>query len=137
MKIFRIMKMVYHMLDPPNEPSAITEVDHIATLGYAVVLQKKPEPPILSSVIIHFRLSTESVTRFALLLHDMQIEDKVYDMRIPVPGELASDMMDIYDFVIARSQKSLISSCDSDYWAECDLAREISKQLQVQVRAKQ
>lgn len=67
----------------------------------------------------------------------MQIEDKVYDMRIPVPGELLSEMMDIYDFAVARSQKSLVSSCRSDYWAECDLARRISKQLHVQVRAKQ
>lgn len=124
--------MVYRMLDPSNEPSAITEVGHIATLGYAVVLQEKPEPPVLSSAIIHFRLSTESVTRFALLLHNMQIEDKVYDVRIPVPDELASDMMDIYDFVIVRSQKLLTSSGDSGYWAECDLARKVSKQLQVQ-----
>ncbi|KAG1824520.1 uncharacterized protein BJ212DRAFT_1320770 [Suillus subaureus] len=62
----------------------------------------------------------------------MQIEDKVYDVRIPVPGELVPDMKDIYDFVVARSQKLIISSRDSDYWAECDLARKVSKQLHVQ-----
>ncbi|KAG1727775.1 uncharacterized protein EDB91DRAFT_1163201 [Suillus paluster] len=130
-KIFRIMKTIYHMLHPSHEPSMINEAKHIATLGYAVS-QEKPGPPILSSVVIHFRLSTESVTRFAILLHDMQIEDKVHDVRIPIPDELKSDMMDVYDFVSARSQKVVISSHDSDNWAECKLARKVSKQLQVQ-----
>ncbi|KAG2121608.1 hypothetical protein DEU56DRAFT_94618 [Suillus clintonianus] len=130
-KIFRVMKAVYHMLDPPNEPSDINEVNHIATLGYAV-LQEKPEPTILSSVVIHFRLSTESVTRFAILLHHMQIEDKVHDVRIRVPSELTPDVMDIYDFVFAMSQKLLISPLDFDRWTESDLARRVSKQLQAQ-----
>ncbi|KAG0708510.1 hypothetical protein DFH29DRAFT_890555, partial [Suillus ampliporus] len=134
-KIFQIMKTIYHILDPSNEPSTLYEAKHIATLGYAVSQEKPLEgPPILSSVVIHFRLSTESVTRFALRHHDMQIEDKVHGMRIPIPGELVPDMMDIYYFVSARSQKVVISSRDSDYhdWVERKLARRVSKQLQVQ-----
>ncbi|KAG2044000.1 hypothetical protein BDR03DRAFT_1005192 [Suillus americanus] len=51
----------------------------------------------------------------------MQIEDKVYDIHISIPEELAPDMKDIYDFIIARLQKLRICSCNSklDYWAEC------------------
>src|SRR6267154_2645345 len=98
-KIFRIMKTIYRMLDPQNEPSSVNEGKHIATFGYAISQKSGPGPsglrlPVPSSEVIHFRLSTQSVTRFALLFVSMQIEDTVRDALVPVPGEITADMMD-------------------------------------------
>ncbi|KAG1880762.1 hypothetical protein F4604DRAFT_485590 [Suillus subluteus] len=127
MNIFRVMKTVYRMLDPPNEPSTVDEGKHIATLGYTVS-QEMPGPPDLSSLVIHFRLSTEIVTHFVVAFCDLQIVDTVQNMCIPVPCELTSVMADIYEFVAARS-----ASCRGlNSVEECDLARRIWKQLQAE-----
>jgi len=129
MNIFRVMRTVYHILDSPNEPSAVDEGKHIATLGYAVS-QEMPGPPDLSSLVIHLRLSTQIVTHFIVAFCDMQIVDTVQNMYIPIPCELTSVMADIYEFVAARS-----TSCRGlNPVEECDLACKIWKQLQAEVR---
>ncbi|KAG1744963.1 uncharacterized protein EDB91DRAFT_169583 [Suillus paluster] len=127
MNIFRVMKTVYRMLDSPNEPSTVGEGKHIATLGYAGS-QEKPGPPDLSSLVIHFRLSTQTVTHFVVVFCDQQIEDRVQNVCISVPCELTPIMTDIYEFVAARS----ISSRGLNPAEECDLAHRIWKQLQVE-----
>jgi hypothetical protein len=128
MNIFRVMKAVYHLLDPAIEPSTVDDTKHIATLEYTVS-QTKPGRPGLLSAVIHFRLSTEIVTRFSVMFCEMQIEDKVQNMCIPVPRELEPVMMNIYEFILKRSAiKSIPAS-------ECDLAHRIWKGLQVEVRA--
>jgi hypothetical protein len=130
LNIFRVMKTVYHMLDSPNEPSAVDEGKHIATLGYAVS-QENPGPPDLSSLVIHFRLSTQVATHFVIAFSDLQIIDMVQNVCIPIPCELTSVVADIYEFVVARS-----TSCRGlNSVEECDLARRIWKQLQVKVRS--
>jgi hypothetical protein len=101
------MKAVYHMLDPSNEPiSTLDEVNHIATLEYAVS-QEKIGPPDISSLVIRLRLSTQTDTRFDVVLRDMQIEDKVESTRVSLPSELTPVLMDISgfvrEFVIRRS----------------------------------
>lgn len=107
--VYRVMKAVYHILDPSNEPSStIDEVKHIATLEYALS-QEKEGPPEISSLVIHLRLSAQTDTRFDVVLHDsdMQIKDKVQNTCISLPGELALVLMDISwfirEFVIRRS----------------------------------
>ncbi|KAG2105423.1 hypothetical protein BD769DRAFT_156790 [Suillus cothurnatus] len=127
MNIFRVMRTVYRILDSPNEPSAVDEGKHIATLGYAVS-QEMPGPPDLSSLVIHLRLSTQIVTHFIVAFCDMQIVDTVQNMCIPIPCELMPVMADIYEFVAARS-----TSCRGlNPVEECDLACKIWKQLQAE-----
>ncbi|KAG2133280.1 hypothetical protein DEU56DRAFT_417602 [Suillus clintonianus] len=99
MNIYRVMKAVYHMLDPSNEPSStVDEVKHIATLEYTA-LQEKPGPPDISNLFIHLRLSTEIDTRFTVVCRDMQIEDKGENVCISLPSELTPVIMDISGFV--------------------------------------
>lgn len=99
MNIYWVMKAVYHMLDPSNEPSSTTdEVKHIATLEYTVS-QENAGLPDVSSLIIHLRLSTQTDTRFDVVLRDMQIEDKVENVCVSLPGELTPVLMDISEFV--------------------------------------
>jgi hypothetical protein len=99
MHIYRVMKAVYHLLDPSNEPiSTVDEVTHIATLEYAVS-QEKTGPPEISSLVIHLRLSTQTDTRFDVVLQDMQMEDKVEKACVSLPGELTPVLMDISAFV--------------------------------------
>lgn len=95
MHIYRVMKAVYHTLDPSNEPiSTVDEVNHIATLEYAVS-QEKTGPPEILSLVIHLRLSTQTDTCFDVVLRDMQIEDKVENACVSLPGELTPVLMDI------------------------------------------
>lgn len=97
--IYRVMKAVYHMLDPSNEPiSTVDEVNHIATLEYADS-QEHTGPPEISSLVIHLRLSTQTDTRFDVVLRDMQIEDKVEGACVSLPGELTPVLTDISTFV--------------------------------------
>lgn len=129
--VYRVMKVVYHVLDPSNEPSStIDEVKHIATLEYAVS-QEKEGPPEISSLIIHLRLSAQTDTRFDVVLHDMQIEDKVENTCISLPGELASTLMDISrfvrEFVIRRSAIKWKPASD------CSFGRRIWDQMQEEV----
>ncbi|KAG1848295.1 hypothetical protein DFJ58DRAFT_472057 [Suillus subalutaceus] len=99
MNIYWVMKAVYHMLDPSNEPSSTTdEVKHIATLEYTVS-QENAGSPDVSSLVIHLRLSTETDTHFDVMLRDMQIEDKVENVCVSLPGELTPVLMDISEFV--------------------------------------
>lgn len=99
MNIYWIMKGVYHMLDPSNEPSSTTdEVKHIATLEYTIS-QENAGPPDISSLVIHLRLSTQTDTRFDVVLRDMRIEDKVENVCVSLPGELTPVLMDISEFV--------------------------------------
>ncbi|KAG0697121.1 hypothetical protein DFH29DRAFT_164478 [Suillus ampliporus] len=118
MKIFRVMKTTYALLDPQNEPRSVNAGKHIATFGCAG-----------SEVFIHFGLSTETSTRFAIVLRDMQIEDKVQNLRILVPLELVPTVADIRDFVLARLQTTLEIFCNE---TECELARQVWEPVQVQ-----
>jgi len=68
MNIFRIMKTICCMLDPSNEPPSAYEVNHTATLEYALSHKK---PLVLSSIFIHFRLSNEIDTRFTVVCRDI------------------------------------------------------------------
>ncbi|KAG0706596.1 hypothetical protein DFH29DRAFT_900351 [Suillus ampliporus] len=122
MRVFRVMKTTYALLDPQNEPRAVNAGTHIAVLGYAD-----------SDVFIHFGLSTETSTRFSLILRDMQIEDKVENLPITVPLELARTVADDYRWsesdLARRVQKyyerlvnqGLIESIDSPYSPQCDI----------------
>ncbi|KAG1789988.1 uncharacterized protein HD556DRAFT_1538005, partial [Suillus plorans] len=128
--VYRVMKAVYHILDPSNEPSStIDEVKHIATLEYAVS-QEKEGPPEISSLIIHLRLSAQTETRFDVVLHDsdMQIKDKVQNTCISLPGELAPVLMDISwfvrEFVIRRSAIKWKPASD------CSFGRRVWDQMQ-------
>ncbi|KAG1878422.1 hypothetical protein C8R48DRAFT_283205 [Suillus tomentosus] len=126
--VYRVMKAVYHVLDPSNEPSStIDEVKHIATLEYAVS-QEKEGPLEISSLIIHLRLSTQTDTRFDVVLHDMQIEDKVENTCILLPEELSPALMDISrfvrEFVIRRSAIKWKPASD------CSFGRRIWDQMQ-------
>jgi hypothetical protein len=97
--VYRVMKAVYHMLDPSNEPSStVDEVKHIATLEYAVS-QENAGLPDISSPAIHLRLFTQTDTRFDVVLRDTRIEDKVENTRISLPVELIPILMDISGFV--------------------------------------
>jgi hypothetical protein len=96
MNIYRVMKAVYHMLDPSNEPT-VDEVKHIATLEYAVS-QENAGPPDISSLVIHLRLFTQTDTRFDVVLRDTRIEDKVENTCISLPAELTLVLMDISGF---------------------------------------
>lgn len=102
-KLFRIMKTVYGLLDPQNEPSGIHEGKHTATFGYEDS-EETSESSVLSSLFIHFGLSSQTSPRFAVLLPSMQIEDLTQGSRIPIPPELIPTVTDIRDFAVARSQ---------------------------------
>jgi hypothetical protein len=97
--VYRVMKAVYHMLDPLNEPSSIVdEVKHIATLEYAVS-QENAGLPDISSLVIHLRLFTQTDTRFDVVLRDTRIEDKVENTCVSLPVELILVSMNISGFV--------------------------------------
>ncbi|OJA19396.1 hypothetical protein AZE42_11563 [Rhizopogon vesiculosus] len=127
---FQLMKSAYSLLDPPNEPSTISEGKHIAILEYELSQEKlgHPDP---SSLVIHFRLSIQSATHIAVVLRDKQIEDKMQNVRISVPSEVTWAMTNIYKFVVARSNFPA-GSISAD---ECDIARRVWKQVQSEVRA--
>ncbi|KAG1809045.1 hypothetical protein EV424DRAFT_1423841 [Suillus variegatus] len=128
MNIFRVMKTVYRMSDASNEPSAVDEGKHIATLGYAMS-QEKPGSPDLSSVVIHFRLCTQSVTQFVVTTRPMQFVDMARNICIPIPPckLTVSAMADIDEFVFATSTsfRGLNNPVE-----ECDVARRIWQQVQ-------
>lgn len=133
MNIFRVMKTVYRMSDASNEPSAVDEGKHIATLGYAMS-QEKPGSPDLSSVVIHFRLCTQSVTQFVVTTRPMQFVDMARNICIPIPPckLTVSAMADIDEFVFATSTsfRGLNNPVE-----ECDVARRIWQQVQAKVRS--
>lgn len=135
MNIFRIMKAVYHMLDPLNEPSSAYEVDHSATLECTT--SQENEPSILTGIVIHFRLS--NVTRFTLVFRDMHwhIKDKVQNVCTPI--SLEPGMTEIYEYVLRDGRITpwimIILSYLGDEF-ESYIARGIWKKVQVEVRAK-
>lgn len=102
-KLFRIMKTVYVLLDPQNEPSGIHEGKHTATFGYEDS-EETSKSSVLSSLFIHFGLSSQTSPRFAIISPSMQIEDLTQGSRIPVPPELVQTVTDICDFTVVRSQ---------------------------------
>ncbi|KAG2140844.1 hypothetical protein BD769DRAFT_1429046 [Suillus cothurnatus] len=121
--VYRVMKAVYHMLDPSNEPSStVDEVKDIATLEYAVS-QENAGLPDISSLVIHLRLFTQTDTRFDVVLGDTRIEDKVENTRISLPVELIPVLIDISGFVLSFGcgckwsliccASCLIASCQS------------------------
>jgi len=125
--IFQLMKSAYSLLDPPNVPSTIGEGKHIAILEYELS-QEKPGHPDPSSLVIHFRLSTQSATHIAVMFCDKQIEDKMQNVRISIPSEVTWATTDIYEFVVARSNfPAGLNSVD-----ECDIARRVWKQVQAE-----
>jgi hypothetical protein len=102
-KLFRIMKTIYGLLDPQNEPSGIHEGKHTASFGYEDSEETR-ESSVLSSLFIHFGLSSQTSPRFAIISPSMQIEDLTQGSRIPVPPELVPSVKDICDFAVVRSQ---------------------------------
>ncbi|KAG2123875.1 hypothetical protein BD769DRAFT_1432899 [Suillus cothurnatus] len=102
-KLFRIMKTIYGLLDPQNEPSGIHEGKHTASFGYEDSEETR-ESSVLSSLFIHFGLSSQTSPRFAIISPSMQIEDLTQGSRIPVPPELVPTVKDICDFAVVRSQ---------------------------------
>ncbi|KAG0694222.1 hypothetical protein DFH29DRAFT_960977 [Suillus ampliporus] len=126
LKLFRVMKTIYKLLDPQNEPSSVHEGNHTATFGYTDS-EAMSESSMLSSLFMHFRLSTQTSPRFALVSRDMQIEDMAQNLRIPVPLELVPVVTDICDFALARSQIS--GDKDKPEW---DLACQVWKRVQIQ-----
>ncbi|KAG1728149.1 uncharacterized protein EDB91DRAFT_865479 [Suillus paluster] len=123
MKLFRVMKTIYRLLDPQNEPSRVHEGKHIAIFGYADS-EEMSESSVLSSL---FHISTQTSPRFALLSRDMQIEDRVQNLHIPVPLELVPVVTNICNFALARSQ----ISGDTDE-PECDVAHQVWQRVQIQ-----
>lgn len=130
MHTYRVMKAVYHMLDPSNEPiSTVDEVNNIATLEYAVS-QEKTGPPEISSLVIHLRLSTQTDTRFDVMLRDMQIEDKVENTRVSLPGELTPLLTDISAFI-----REFVFRRSAIKWkpaSDCTFGNRVWQQMQVE-----
>ncbi|KAG0692736.1 hypothetical protein DFH29DRAFT_967817 [Suillus ampliporus] len=111
LKLFRVMKTIYKL--------------HTATFGYTDS-EAMSESSMLSSLFMHFRLSTQTSPRFALVSRDMQIEDMAQNLRVSVPLELVPVVTDICDFALARSQIS--GDKDKPEW---DPACQVWKRVQI------
>lgn len=133
-KLFRIMKAIYGLLDPQNEPSGIHEGKHTATFGYENS-EASDESSVLSSLFIHFGLSSQTSPRFAIILPSMQIEDMTQGSRIPVPSELVPTVTDICDFAVVRSQFTPDPTEYEIDEPESYPAGQVWERVQMQVRA--